>query len=97
MYSICTVYSSICTVHVQYIAEYLQYIAVRQLLYIYVSVNGKLPCKKLWRLRMEMEYLASIFTLTFGTIKTAVLSAIRAGYTEPSRTFLGMCVCYRPS
>jgi hypothetical protein len=40
-----------------------------------------------------MECRASILTLTFGTTKTAELSAVRAGRALPRRKFFGTHFC----
>jgi hypothetical protein len=44
-----------------------------------------------------MECWASILTLTFGTTRTAELSARRASRTLPPGKFLGTHFCYRLS
>jgi hypothetical protein len=53
------------------------------------AVNVKLSCNKSLRLRSGMDFRASILTLTFGTTRTAELSALRAGCTLTPRKFLG--------
>jgi hypothetical protein len=49
----------------------------------------KLSRNKSWRLRRRTKCWASIPTLTFDTIRTTKLSALRAGRTLPPRKFLG--------
>ena len=58
------------------------------------AVNVKLSCSKSLRLRSGMEFRASILTLTFGTTRTAELSALRAGCTLTPRKFLGSYFYY---
>ena len=57
----------------------------------------KLSRKTSWRLRSETECWASILTLTFGTARTAELSALRSGRTLPPRKLFGTHFCYRLS
>lgn len=61
--------------------------------YQQVNVEAKLCRNKLWRLKGGIEFWASILTLTFGTNRTAELSAIRPGHTLRPRKFLDTDLC----
>jgi hypothetical protein len=53
-----------------------------------IKVKVKLSRNKSWRLRMGMEYWASVLILTFGTVRAAELSAVLAGLIYPQGTSL---------
>ena len=70
---------------------------IRLRYYSKLLIKVKLSRTKSWRLRRGMEYRDSVLTLTFGTTRTAMLSAVRSGRTLPPRKLLGTEFCYRLS